>query len=139
MPKLSRYNHFHFWQDGYYIAYNAASGAVALMTAENFEMYNRLAAKLGQNGSPLTTEERELLKQLQYGRFVSGDEIDEWETLRFQHNSARYDRSALGLSIAPTLSCNMACPYCYEANKSGRMSPQVIESMVAFVENQAPS
>lgn len=139
MPKLSRYNHFHLWQDGYYIAYNAASGAVALMTAENYEVYNQLAGKLGHNGSPLDPQEQDLLTQLQYGRFVGADEIDEWETLRFQHNSARYDRAALGLIIAPTLACNMACPYCYEANKSGRMSTQVIESIIAFVEKQAPT
>ncbi len=138
MPKISRYNHFQPWRDGNYIAYNAHSGAVAVMTGENYEVYNRLVEKLSHSSAPeLTSEEQELLQQLQYGRFVYGDDEDEFESLKFRHNMTRYDQTRLGLVLAPTLACNMACEYCYEENKRGRMSAAVIEALIDYVEKQA--
>ncbi len=139
MPKLSRYNHLQPWTGGYHIAYNAGSGAVALMTDENVVVYNSLADKLRPGQQPsLTDPEQELLKQLQYGRFVVEDSLDEREAFRFRHNMDRFDQTVLGLVLAPTMACNMACQYCYEANKKGRMSPKAVEELVTFVENRAP-
>ncbi len=139
MSKLSQYNHFQPWRDGYHIAYNALSGAVALMTDENFEVYRRISEKLASNSKPeLSDQEKELFKQLEYGRFICKDHVDEVEALRFRHNLDRYNQSTLGLVLAPTLACNMACQYCYESNKKGRLSAQTIEKLVEFVENRAP-
>ncbi len=137
MPKLSRFNHFQPWRDGYYLAFNAASGAVALMTSENYATYQRLAGKLG-NGSPenLDTAEQELLGQLQYGHFVVDSDLPELDWMKFRYRKVRFDPTSLGLIIAPTMACNMACNYCFEENKKGRMSPRVAEALIAFVEKQ---
>jgi uncharacterized protein len=138
MWKLSRYNHFQPWEDGYFIAYSARSGAVALMTSENYTLYHKIADKLSAAAEPeFSPEEQELIKQLKYGSFVDAGDRDEWNTIRFQHNLARYDQSSLGLTLAPTMACNMACPYCYEGNKKGRMSAEIIESLLNFVEKKA--
>lgn len=139
MPLLSRYNHFYPWRDGYYLAFNARSGAVALMTSENYALLQHLGPKLG-NGSAdsLTSEEQALLKQLDYGLFVHADTLDELEHLKFEHRRVRYDDSTLGMVIAPTMACNMACVYCFEENKRGRMSAEVIDNLVNFVRSRAP-
>jgi uncharacterized protein len=138
MPKISRYNHFHPWQDGYVLAYNALSGAVALMTQENLEVYQQLAAKLERNPSPeLTESESELLKQLEYGCFVHTGDVDEITRLKLAHNLSRFNRTGLGLVIAPTMACNMACTYCFEKHTATKMSPKVIEAVIEFVEKQA--
>lgn len=137
MPTLSHYNHFQPWQNGYYIAYNAFSGAVALMTEENFAVYNNLTAKLnGQSAADLSEPEAELLKQLKYGGFVRPDGPSEHEVLRFSHNVARYDSTSLGLVIAPTMACNMACVYCFEDKQAKKMSAEIREAVVSFVEKQ---
>lgn len=139
MPILSRYNHLQPWTDGYYIAYNAGSGALALMTADNRVVYDALAAKLAASpDAPLTDKESELLSQLKYGRFAFDDDVDERAAMQFRHNLDRYDQTTLGLTIAPTLACNMACPYCYESNKQGRMSAETVEALIAYVEKRAP-
>jgi len=139
MPILSRYNHLQPWTDGYYIAYNAGSGALALMTADNRVVYDALAAKLAASPkAPLTDKETELLTQLKYGRFAFDDDVDERTAMQFRHNLDRYDQTTLGLTIAPTLACNMACPYCYESNKQGRMSAETVEALIAYVEKRAP-
>lgn len=139
MTKISRYNHFQAWRDGYYIAYNACSGAVALMTTENYETYCRLAERIGSNndGWALSEAEQVLLKQLEYGRFVNPDQRDEFAAVKFQHGLDRYDQTTLGLVIAPTMACNMACEYCFEENKRGKMSPEIVEAIISFVDKQA--
>ena len=139
MTKLSRYNHFHRWRDGFHVAYNAGSGAVALMTDENYATYRQVAEKM--NGGTKVTwseEEKTLLGQLKYGRFAYDDDYDELQKLKFAHNVSRYNQSHMGMIIAPTMACNMACQYCYEGNKTGRMSSDVIRDIIAAVQKQAP-
>jgi uncharacterized protein len=138
MPKLSLYNHFQKRPDGSWLAYNARTGAMAIMSAENYAHYQQICGKLSQNGgAQFTSEEQELLKQLEYGKFVFPEQFDELEFLKLQHNQARYGDRNLGLVIAPTMACNMACTYCFEGNKHGRMKPEVIESILEFVAKQA--
>ena len=66
MPKLSRYNQFYPWRDGHYLAFNARSGAVALMTGENYARFEELGSKLATDAIVgLSSEEQALLKQLE--------------------------------------------------------------------------
>ncbi|MCP4566098.1 MAG: SPASM domain-containing protein [FCB group bacterium] len=139
MPKVSLYNHFQPWRDGLYIAYNAFTGAIATMTGENYAIYQKLTAKLAQNPlSDLNEEEMELRRQLEYGHFLYPDDRDERESVKFIHSRARYGQSSLALTIAPTMACNMACKYCFEENKTGRMSAETIKALVKFVKKRAP-
>lgn len=138
MARASSFNHFFPWRDGHYLAYNANSGAMAVMTAENYAIYRKLTGQIaGQDSVELTPGEQELLKQLEYGRFVYTGDAAEYEWLKFSHRKARFDASSLGLVIAPTMACNMACKYCFEGNKSGRMSSTVVESILTFIEDRA--
>lgn len=141
MSKPSRYNHFQPWQNGYRIAFNARTGAVALMTEDNYRVYLQLIDKLESDGSgtTLTAAESDLLKQLEYGSFTRPDSMDEFQRLKFIHGSARYDPRVLGLVIAPTMACNMACPYCFESNKTGKMKPDVVEAIISLVDRQSKS
>ncbi|MBD3402847.1 radical SAM protein, partial [candidate division GN15 bacterium] len=139
MYKLSRYNHFQSGHDDSHIAYNARSGAVAVLTEENYAAVRVLAGKLSNGSSPVfTPEEQALLEQLAYGRFVYDDSVDEREELKFLHRRARFDESSLGLVIAPTMACNMACAYCFEGDKRGRMSEEVRQALIDFVRERAP-
>lgn len=138
MAKLSLYNHFQAWGENHYIAYNAYGGAVALMTKENYAIYQELEKKLSQNTNPaLNSDEEKLMQQLKYTRFVCEDDFDEIKAMRFRRNRSKYMEKYLGLTIAPTMACNMACKYCFEGNKQGRMSSDVIENVVKFVRDRA--
>jgi len=107
MNRVSRYSHFQPWRDGYYIAFNSRTGAVALMTEANYQTYLRLVDKLSNDGceavTDLTPPELELLKQLEYGLFVYRESTNELEALKFQHGMVRYDMTKLGLVLAPTM------------------------------------
>jgi uncharacterized protein len=140
MARLSKYSHFQKRQDGNYIAYNAFSGAVALMTPENYALYKIIEQKLSADTDPpFSPEEQALLNQLQYGNFVQTGNFEEIDHLNFQHLMGKFDRTTMGLVVAPTMACNMACEYCYEGNKKGRMSAETIEAILNFVEKDARS
>ncbi len=140
MPKLSRYNHFLAWRNGHYLAFNARSGAIALLDPSHHATLERLADKLQSHWSgSLPPDEEELLKQLRYGSFACDDDFSEIDWLKFEHNKARFDESVLGLVIAPTMACNMACSYCFEGNKRGRMSDETVQSVINFVTRRAAS
>ena len=138
MPKPSNFNHFQPWQNGYFLAFNAVSGALAMMTSENYDTYKALISKLsGNSPDDLLEQERDLLSQLRHGNFMVDDGFAEMDWLKFRYRKLRFDPTSLGLIIAPTMACNMACTYCFEDNKRGRMSPRVVEGLLAFVEKQA--
>lgn len=138
MPKLSQFNHFLPWRDGNYLAFNAVTGAVGMMTPDHYAVYQRLTDKLSNgNGDQLDAREQELLGQLQYGQFVIDDSLEELDWLKFRYRKLRYDPTSMGLVIAPTMACNMACEYCFEANKKGKMQPQVVDAVGGFVEKLA--
>lgn len=137
MPKQSLYNHIQKWNGDYFIAYNARSGAVALMTPEQYNTYKGLIEKLDRDQTDgFDEEERELLKQMEYGMYACADDFDEKRKIEFQHNLARYNTSSAALVIAPTMACNMACEYCYEETKTGKLDEAGKKAIVDFVENR---
>ena len=138
MFELSRYNYFGPWRDGYYLAYNSNSGAVALLTQENYFTLQEVLLKVRERRlDQLSDEERKLFEQLKYGKFVHTAAPSEVDILKFDSQRARYDVSSLGFVIAPTMACNMACVYCFESSRKGRMSAETMDAIVDRIEKQA--
>jgi uncharacterized protein len=61
------------------------------------------------------------------------DNIDELKLIKFRHFNGKFSNESLGLTIAPTLNCNFACPYCYESPKKGFMSEEVQKAILDMV------
>ena len=59
---------------------------------------------------------------------------DEKEELRKIFSEACERENALLLTICPTLACNYDCPYCFEKHIPGRMTPEVMDNVVRFVQ-----
>ena len=139
MPNISRFNHIRKWRDGHYLAFNAASGAMGLLSEENFTCYEHISASMCDNKPHEWSEqEQTLINQLKFGGFVTDHKDSDFEQLKFRCRQHRYDPRSLGLVVAPTMACNMGCAYCFESNKHGRMSPKVVEGLIEFVEKRAP-
>lgn len=68
--------------------------------------------------------------------FLVSEDLDEMQTLQLQQNKAAYNSDTLFMTIAVTLDCNMACPYCYETKTGQFMDEKTAHALVAFVENQ---
>lgn len=67
------------------------------------------------------------------GMLVESD-FDEIRFLKYVHYKTKFAKDTLFLTIAPTLDCNFACPYCYENRRAGKMSKEVQDAICDFVE-----
>ena len=54
--------------------------------------------------------------------------------LKFKHCADKFNTDTFFLTIAPTLSCNFSCPYCYEKFKTGFMSDDVKDAIYNQIE-----
>lgn len=76
-------------------------------------------------------ENQEILKKfIEEKIIINFDEYDFW-LKRAKINSDSTDK--LSLSICPTLDCNFNCPYCFEKHRQGKMSLEVQEDIINFI------
>mgnify|MGYP000846534022 FL=1 len=124
--KESRYN---LILDGssHRLAFNAMTCAFAEVDESFFEALEEVR-KTGH------ITNNELGKQMRYGGFVVDDDSDELSLLRMRSWQAKFSEGSLGLTIAPTLACNFACPYCYEQARDGMMTKEVQDCIIHMVE-----
>ncbi len=122
--EFSRFNHI-CSQDGSdgYLLYNFLTGALLRLDEDTRGRIDDLEA--------LTAEERQLL--LENGFLVH--DFDELQYLKYGNKLTCADSDLLSVLIAPTLACNFRCPYCFEHHGSGRMSEQVQEEILTFLED----
>ena len=69
--------------------------------------------------------------------FIVDDFEDEIVNLSVKRKALQYSSNDLRLTIAPTLSCNFKCIYCYEESEKGKMSRETQDAIVAYVRRQA--
>lgn len=128
LMKLSRFNIEHPVSDGL-ILYNTLSSGILLLEKEDIKDYFNI-----KNECCLSNEK--LKNELCKGRMLIDKEFDEIEFIKFTNTASRFSGRGLGLTIAPTLYCNFACPYCFEKGvKFDQMSDEVILSLVSFIKN----
>jgi len=79
-------------------------------------------------------KERELFDLLLSNSFIISSDINEIEQFKFESNIVKYLNQGVYLTIAPTLDCNMACPYCFEQKKKMYMNKDVQDKIIKFLE-----
>lgn len=125
--KQSRYNFFYKLENEKYIAFNALKNGLAVVGSKTVTKV--LSLKPGDN----IEVEDNLRDELVKGGFICEDDLDEFSTLVIRKNMQQYIANTLGLVIAPTLACNLACIYCFESPSQGIMDEPVMEGLVTFV------
>ncbi|WP_461864417.1 radical SAM protein [Thermococcus sp.] len=117
-------------KDGVLI-YNSITGAFAKLTLEEYRKYLSLNLNEDENNS--------LLENLKKGMFVVPADFNELEYIKERYTTLKHSATTLGLVIAPTLKCNLACIYCYqnrgEFDNSLLMPSNVQEALVSFMRN----
>lgn len=85
-----------------------------------------------------TEEEIEFVNSLKTNKILQSEIEDDdfFEEYKLLFNMNSMSTTNLSLTILPTVSCNLRCPYCFEANKpGGMMSDSVIDNLVKFAKD----
>ena len=110
------------------LAYNTISQAFSVWDQDDMRHWDEL------------TKRGRMTYRARYRSFVQGGyivnaDLDEVENLRSAYNGMRRNDSHLMMTVAPTLSCNFACHYCFQGldKPLTRMSPAVREAAKVFI------
>lgn len=128
MYKSSKFNFFYDRSADEIIVYNTFSKAVIALDPSH-------AASLRENHADEVFTEDEIHILVENGMLIETD-FDELDYLRYYNNKVRFTSDYFCLTIAPTLSCNFDCPYCFENKRPGIMSREVQERIIEFVEEK---
>ncbi len=132
--KASRFNILISTDDNQYLLFNSASAALAEIEAENFPSVARL---LSAPDSPRTESERNFHEVLCDGKFLVPNEADELAALIVRNRRQRFAGETLFLTIAPTLSCNFRCEYCFESSQPSFMTRETEDTVLQFASHRA--
>jgi uncharacterized protein len=137
--KPSRYNFFFQVDDDAILGYNSLTTALAELNAPEFAALQEFCAEPGNgyfDARGLGSFRDELVKD----GFLVPDDADELAQIGAIHASLKAQRErTIGLTIVPTLDCNFRCTYCFSYARPERMSAQVQEALLRFVEARLPS
>lgn len=86
--------------------------------------------------TPSNPDETALRDLLQEHGFLIDSGVNEIPLLFRQSLAARLDNRRLSLTVAPTLSCNFRCSYCYQPATRNRMNRDVETALIDFVTNR---
>lgn len=132
--KKSSYNKFLKTEDGKKIAFNSMTCALAEVDDNFFEIYDNIESLKYDN---LDKEQKKLVQSMLEGNYIVQNEVDELKMIKYRHFSSKFAEDVLSLTIAPTLECNFACPYCYETPKKGMMSQEVQEAIIEVIKKRS--
>jgi len=131
--KKSNYNFFFPLEDGNYLAFNALKNGLAVIDVELVKAVEKLEP------GEIPGLEDEMVKELARGGFICEDDFDKYGLLTIRRHTQQYAGGSLGLTIAPTLSCNLDCRYCFENPGKEIMNETVIKGLTDFIKGYMES
>lgn len=126
--KESRYNFYVPLDESKTLVYNAFSNSLIEADPDTVALIKK------PNGN---TPDQEKLKKLYDMGYIIDENFDEITYLRYSSYTEKYGLKALNLTIAPTLKCNFACPYCYEEEQNVSMDKSLFNKLTALVDKHA--
>lgn len=133
--KLSKYNLIFDYKNEK-LAFNSMTCALAAINSDFLEILKEIENKTFDEVEH-SKQILDLIKDMKKGGFIIDDCFDELEFLKFKNYQGKFQKTSLHLTIAPTFSCNFACPYCYENAKDGFMSQEVMDAICKEAEDAA--
>jgi uncharacterized protein len=129
--KISRYNHVATsFFEGKYLAFNALTGSYVELDEDGL---SELEALLAAAADDQTLPQSPLQRRLTEGGFVVADEIDELAEVRERYHERRGEARGMSLTIAPTISCNFGCGYCFQSHSKKRMGQDEMAALESFI------
>ena len=124
--KLSLYNFFLIYDTGESVIFNSLYRSLLAFDTEETNL-------LYQGNLPV-----EITNVLIENHILIPEGWDELSYYEEAFIKANNHSEVLSLAIMPTLSCNCACPYCFERKTSAKMDMQTEQEILCWIEEQLP-
>jgi len=113
------------------LIYNSFSGIFGIMDAESRSVFEDI-----ENFTPdgKSDDVMENVSVMRHAGYIVDTNLDELTAIKLERNQHRMNSPHLSLTIAPTMDCNMNCPYCYENKSTIAMSDEVQQLLLDFVQ-----
>lgn len=120
-------------ENGEILIYNTLNNTFGIMNVKTQEIYDNIE-KCNELDLPQIENDDDFKDLLKYG-YIIPCENNELMYLKFNSQYQKFKNNECNLTIAPTLDCNMACPYCYEEKKSISMDEKIQLVLSDFVKD----
>ncbi|MFD3189258.1 radical SAM protein [Sedimentitalea sp. HM32M-2] len=113
---------------GRHLAYNTVSQSFSVWDGQDIALWQDLSLAGAMTFSPV-------YREFVQGGYVLNADADEREVVRASYDRVRHNDGHMMLTIAPTLSCNFGCHYCFQGldKPLTKMTPKVRAATKAFV------
>lgn len=130
----SRFNVLYYSELKGYCLFNSRMLSLSQIDKEAFELFLQIKADK-TNLDKLSEEDKAKLVSAKI--IVSENEDDKYlYMLKYKKQKQSYGTKELSLVVCPTLSCNFACPYCYEHNLPNvKMNEEIQQQLITFINN----
>ena len=112
---------------------NTFKGSFFPLSVSDFEVFGGIIAAV-EDEKPLAEFPQSMIKIMHDYGFLIEQEFDERDAIRHRYFNGRDKEKNLKLTIAPTVSCNFACSYCFEEHPKRHMSQDDIEALGRYVD-----
>lgn len=121
--------------DGDLLIYNSFTSALGVLEKKNKFIYDNVE---NLKSECLSKDELECVQAMKENGFLIDKNFNEYNAIKVKNHRNRYSKESLALTIAPTMACNLSCPYCYEKNvdKSRSMTKDVQKKLIEFIESK---
>ena len=122
------------FDNGDILLYNTFTNALGVLENKYKDLYLKLDTYHTLNEYS-NCEEKNIINILFSGGFIVEKESNEVKKMDYNERLLRYENHEVkALTIAPTLACNMDCPYCYEdKSQCTKISKDVMDRLLEFI------
>ena len=92
------------------VLFNTLTGSFVKLDHDGILLYSDINAFINE----LNDEQKRIVEGLYHNGFIVDDDFDEISYTLIRREMSRNRFGTLSLTIAPTMDCNMCCPYCFE-------------------------
>lgn len=129
MLKMLKWSVFNFYKETPHknmLIYNTCTGGIYLLPKKFFRLLTGLEECL--ENRYFQNQIKTLKKELYIVDF------DEIALLKHQFYDSAYSPNVVGITICPTLQCNLSCTYCYEDKNQNSMTETTLTNLIKFVD-----
>ena len=132
--EISKYNTFFKSEKHGFFLYSSLTNSFMKL---NEDLYNLLLT-IKEKKDSLNKIDKEIIAALTKSKVIVEENYDDNFFIQKQYLSylASFSENGMGVIIVPTMSCNFACPYCYEKDVPTEiMTDEVQDKIIKFIIN----